>query len=149
MRLEPGQSATVRGFTVTYLRSRTVDTAQKRTIAATVRVTRGSSSLGTFHPAISSYPNFPDGIGTPAIHSDPWHDLYLTLISAPTSGNAGGAVTLGIQVGTFVMWLWIGGVIMALGIVLALTPTRRRKPLVANPPATGDDQPRELAAATR
>ena len=49
----------------------------------TVRVRRGSTDLGTFHPAISSYPNFPDGIGTPAIHSDPWHDVYLTLVSAP------------------------------------------------------------------
>ena len=148
VQLKPGHSATVRGFTVTYLRSRTVDSDQKRTIEATVRVTRGSSTVGTFRPAISSYPNFPDGIGTPAIHSDPWHDVYLTLISAPTSGNAGGAVTIGIQVGTFVMWLWIGGVIMALGILLALTPTRRRKPLVARPPAA-DDEPLELATVAR
>ncbi len=146
VRLQPGQSATVRGFTVTYQRSRTVDTAQKRTIEATLRVTRGSSSLGTFHPAISSYPNFPDGIGTPAIHSDPWHDLYLTLISAPAGGAE--SVTVGIQVGTFVMWLWIGGVIMALGIALALTPTRRRKPSVATASAP-DDEARELAVATR
>ena len=50
--------------------------------------------------------------GTPAIHSDPWHDLYLTLVSAPTTGDATGAVSLGVQVGTFVMWLWIGGLIM-------------------------------------
>jgi len=57
-------------------------------------------------------------------------------------------VTIGIQVGTFVMWLWIGGAIMALGILLALTPTRRRRPL-ARTGAVGRDQPRELAAAAR
>ena len=101
--------------------------AQKTTIEATCGCARGSSSLGTFHPAISSFPNFPDGIGTPAIHSDPWHDVYLTLVSAPNAGSGGGPVTIGVQVGTFVMWLWIGGVIMALGILLALTPTRRRR----------------------
>ncbi len=146
VQLAPGHSTTVRGFTVTYLRTRTDVGAQKTTIAADVRVRRGSSSLGTFHPAISSYPNFSDGIGTPAIHSDPWHDLYLTLVSAPTAGHAGGPITLGVQVGTFVMWLWIGGAIMALGIGLALTPTRRRRPIREPAPAPGA-QPRELAEA--
>ena len=145
VRLAAGQSATVRGFTVTYLRMRTSADAQKTTIAADVRVRRGSSSLGTFRPAISTYPNFSGGIGTPAIHSDPWHDLYLTLVSAPTTGDATGAVSLGVQVGTFVMWLWIGGLIMLAGIALALTPTRRRRPVV--PTAAVRDEPRELAKA--
>ena len=146
VRLAEGQSATVRGYTVTYLKSRTDVGAQKTTIAADVRVRRGSSSLGTLHPAISTYPNFPHGIGTPAVRSGPWHDVYLTLISAPTTGRAGGVITLGVQVGTFVMWLWIGGVIMILGIALALTPARRRKPSVTSAGAAGG-QPRELAEA--
>ena len=111
-----------------------------------MKVRRGTSSLGTFHPAISSYPDFPDGIGTPAIHSDPWHDVYLTLVSAPNAGSGGGPITLGVQVGTFVMWLWFGGVIMALGILLALTPTRRRRPRVAPAPEIRDE-PLELAEA--
>ena len=144
VQLKPGQSTVVRGFTVTYLSTRTVASAQKTTIEASVKVRRGSSDLGTFHPAISSYPNFPDGIGTPAIHTGPWHDVYLTLVSAANSGGAGGAVTLGVQVGTFVMWLWIGGLIMALGILLALTPARKRRPIIATASAPGD-QPRELA----
>jgi cytochrome c-type biogenesis protein CcmF len=155
VQLAPGHSTTVRGFTVTYLRSSTDVGAQKTTISADVRVRRGSTSLGTFRPAISTYPNFSGGIGTPAVHSDPWHDLYLTLVSAPTAGsaatgnagtgNVGGAVTLGVQVGTFVMWLWIGGLIMALGIGLALTPTRRRRPVVTR--TVEADEPRELAEA--
>ncbi len=66
-------------------------------------------------------------------------------MSAPTGGKAGGPITLGIQVGTFVMWLWIGGVIMALGIALALTPVRRRRPAVTTQSAPEDE--RELAEA--
>jgi cytochrome c-type biogenesis protein CcmF len=144
--LAPGQSTTVRGFTVTYLQTRTTVGAQKTTIAAAVQVRRGSDNLGTFHPAISSYPNFPDGIGTPAIHSDPWHDVYLTLVSAPNANGGSGPVTLGVQVGTFVMWLWIGGAIMALGILVALTPTRRRRRPALSTSAV-HDEPRELAEA--
>jgi cytochrome c-type biogenesis protein CcmF len=146
VQLKPGQSTTVRGFTVTYLKTQTSVGAQKTSIEAVVKVRRGTSGLGTFHPAISTYPDFPDGIGTPAIHSDLWHDLYLTLVSAPNTGSTIGPVTLGVQVGTFVMWLWIGGVIMALGILLALSPTRRRRPLVVRAPETRDE-PRELAEA--
>jgi cytochrome c biogenesis factor len=54
-------------------------------------------------------------------------------------------VSLGVQVGTFVMWLWIGGLIMLAGIALALTPTRRRRAVV--PTAAVHDEPRELAEA--
>jgi cytochrome c-type biogenesis protein CcmF len=139
VQLAPGQSTTVRGFTVTYLKTTTAVGAQKTTISTSVRLRRGSKELGTLHPAISSFPNFPDGIGTPAVHSDPWHDVYLTLVSAPTTGSAGGAITLGVQVGTFVMWLWIGGVIMALGILIALTPPRRRRPIIKTASAPDDE----------
>ena len=62
--------------------------AQKTTIEADVQRAARLVDLGTFHPAISSYPNFPDGIGTPAIHSDPWHDVYLTLVSAPDDAGS-------------------------------------------------------------
>jgi cytochrome c biogenesis factor len=71
--------------------------------------------------------------------------VYLTLVSVPGSSiGTSGPITLGVQVGTFVMWLWIGGVIMALGILLALMPARRRRPMVATA-ATPDDEPRALA----
>jgi cytochrome c-type biogenesis protein CcmF len=145
VQLSPGQSVTTRGFTVTYLRTTTDVSAQKTTISAEVHAQRGSRSLGTLRPAISTYPNFSGGIGTPAVHTDPWHDLYLTLVSAPTTGRAGGAITLGVQVGTFVLWLWIGGLVMVLGILLALTPARRRRPAVVRD--RDAEAPRELAEA--
>ena len=143
VRLSPGQSTTVRGFTVTLLRTETKASAQKSTVSADVRIRRGTSNLGVYSPAISSYPDFPDGIGTPSVHTDPWHDVYLTLVSAPAT--AGGPVTLGVQVGTLVMWLWVGGAIMGLGTVVALTPTRRRRRGVISSAPPAADEPRALA----
>ncbi len=101
-----------------------------------------SSGVGSFAPAISTYPNFADGIGTPSIHTNPLHDWYLTLVSAPTSGR----VTIVVQVGTMVMLLWIGGLIMALGTALALVPARKRR-VVPREPVTvlhDDDQPGDV-----
>jgi cytochrome c-type biogenesis protein CcmF len=124
LQLLPGESAQVRGRTVTYV-DRSVDVSeQKTTVSANVTV----SGLGEFSPAISTFPNSADGIGTPAIHSNPWQDWYLTLVSSPTSGR----ITLGVQVGTMVMWLWIGGLIMVLGTIVALIPARRRRVLDAD-----------------
>jgi cytochrome c-type biogenesis protein CcmF len=145
VRLSPGQSTTVRGFTVTLLRTRNEVSAQKSTVKADVRIRRGTSNLGVYSPAISSYPDFPDGIGTPSVHTDPWHDVYLTLVSAPrTASGALGPVTMGVQVGTLVMWLWVGGAIMGLGTMVALTPTRRRRQVVPTAPIV-TDEPRPLA----
>ena len=134
MQLARGHSATVKGYTVTYLGSRLERSAQKTTVKADVRI----KGVGVYSPAISTYPNFPDGIGTPSVHTDLVHDVYLTLISIPPDG---GAATIGVQVGTMVLWLWIGGAIIALGVAVALIPTRRRA--VRLPPETSpaDDVP--------
>jgi len=118
LQLNPGESATVRGHQVTFLDRVVEQSSQKTTIKARVHI----AGVGSFAPAISSFPNAAEGIGTPSIQTTPWRDWYLTLVSSPTSGR----VTIGVQVGTMVMWLWIGGLIMVIGTAVALTPARRR-----------------------
>jgi len=137
VQLSPGQSARVRGYTVTYLGRSVEQSAQKTTIKARVKVSGG---VGELAPAISTYPNAAEGIGTPSIHTTPWRDIYLTLVSSPTSGR----VTIGVQVGTMVMFLWIGGLIMALGCALALVPARKRDVL---PPSTVETATDDTAPA--
>jgi cytochrome c-type biogenesis protein CcmF len=121
--LAQGESVRVRGYTLTYLGSEREATAQKTTIKARVRVERGGDSLGIYAPAISSFPNFGSGIPTPSVHTGLLRDVYLTLVSSPTET---GRVTLGVQINPMVMWLWVGGGLMALGTAIALIPTRRR-----------------------
>jgi cytochrome c-type biogenesis protein CcmF len=142
VQLSPGESARVRGYTVTYIGREVSRSAQKTTIKARVTV----SGIGELAPAISTFPNAAEGIGTPSIHTTPWHDVYLTLISSPTSGR----VTIGVQIGTMVMWLWIGGLIMAFGTALALVPARKRDVLartIADVAGDDDSAPAPLAEA--
>ncbi len=136
LNLAPGQSAHVRGHTVTFIRNEFESSAQKNTIKAHVHI----EGVGSFTPAISTYPNFADGIGTPSVHTNPLHDWYVTLVSAPTSGN----VTIVVQVGTMVMWLWIGGLIMALGTALALVPARKRRVRPREKVTVLDDEPDDV-----
>jgi cytochrome c-type biogenesis protein CcmF len=122
--LRRDESAQVRGYTVTYV-DRSIDaSAQKTTVRAEVRVERGGEVLGTYAPAISTFPNANGGIGTPSVHTGWREDLYLTLVSSPTSADR---ITLGVAVNPMVLWLWVGGGVMALGTALALLPARRRR----------------------
>ena len=76
-----------------------------------------SRALGVYAPAISTFPNSTDGIGTPSVHTGSSRDVYLTLVSCPTSRPRDHARR---AVNPMIMWLWIGGVVMALGTILAL-----------------------------
>jgi cytochrome c-type biogenesis protein CcmF len=142
LHLSPGESASVRGHTVTFVRRDVDRSAQKTTIKAIVRI----DGVGTFAPAISTFPNAAEGIGTPSIRSNPWRDWYLTLGSSPNSGR----ITLGVQVGTMVMWLWIGGLIMVLGTAVALVPVKRRRVDIPDTVTLphDDEQPSPLAEVT-
>jgi cytochrome c-type biogenesis protein CcmF len=143
--LDRGESASVRGYQVTYVDGAITSSAQKTTIKAQVRLRRGSRSLGTYAPAISTFPNANGGIGTPSVHTGLKEDVYLTLVSSPGDANR---VTLGVAVNPMILWLWVGGLVMALGTLLALTPTLRRRVVRATPspaaPETVDDVPAEL-----
>ena len=63
-------------------------------------------------------------IQTPSVRTGPIDDVYLVLLSAPS----GDSVSLRVIIQPLVAWLWAGGVLMAVGTVLAAWPGRRRRP---------------------
>ncbi len=143
VKLRRGQSTTVSGYTLTYLGSHTARSDQKTTVSADIKVQRGDRVLGTYSPAISTYPNSTEGIGTPSVHTGAVEDVYLTLVSSPSSQQQ---ITLGVRINPMIVWLWIGGGFMALGTILALSPRlrRRSRPLpAADAPPEPEPDPRD------
>ena len=122
-RLEPGQTAHLAGHTVTYLGTSTVRLANKTTTSARVRVDGGK----VFRPALHQFPFATQAIGSPSVRVGALGDVYLTLVAAPEPGQR--AAVIGVNIQPLVMWLWVGGGIMALGTVLAAWPGRRRRPI--------------------
>jgi cytochrome c-type biogenesis protein CcmF len=123
VRLAQGSSTTVGGYRVTYLGSHTTTSGQKSTTSARVRIARGGSTLGDYAPAVSTFPNSNEGIGTPSVRTGLLNDVYLTLVSSP---NERGRVTLGVQITPMALWLWLGGGVMGLGTIVALAPSLGR-----------------------
>ncbi|MGH8976630.1 MAG: heme lyase CcmF/NrfE family subunit [Acidimicrobiia bacterium] len=144
VQLAQGESADVRGYTVTYLGPEIDRTPQKTSVKARVRLARGGDDLGVYAPAISTFPNFNSGIGTPSVRTGLVQDVYLTLVSSPTET---GSVTIRVQINPLMLWLWTGGAIMAAGTALALLPTRRRRPVETPEPEPVPDEP-ELVEVT-
>ena len=85
VRLERGESAKVASYTVTYVGSDVERTDQRTRFIARVRIERGGDDLGVYAPAISTFPNSPQGIGTPSVRTGLREDVYLTLISSPNA----------------------------------------------------------------
>jgi cytochrome c-type biogenesis protein CcmF len=124
VRLTRGQSTAVGGYRITYVDRRIHRSAQKNVVSVDLRVVRGSDDLGTYAPAISTFPNSTTGIGTPSVHTGLLEDVYLTLVSSP---NETGRITVGVQTEPLTLWLWIGGALMAVGTLIALAPRVRRR----------------------
>ncbi|MGH9093146.1 MAG: heme lyase CcmF/NrfE family subunit, partial [Acidimicrobiales bacterium] len=133
--LRRGQVVTYDGHTFQFEGLRATRTAQRTATEAVVRVDGG----GPFTPAVSRYSGpASEAVGTPAIDSGLFGDVYMTLsaiggtgASTGAQGLAGlpaGSVGVTVVVEPLIAWLWAGGVIVALGGLLALVPGGRRRP---------------------
>jgi cytochrome c-type biogenesis protein CcmF len=105
----------------------------ERSPARTATVAELSVDGGApFHPAISQYGSGTEPVGTPALDSGLFDDVYLTVDAmAPGAGSPRGPqgpVVVGVAVQPLVMWLWVGGGVVVLGAALAVVPGRRRRP---------------------
>ena len=121
-----GQQTSFAGYTLTYQGEHTLHQPQREVLVADVAVTRGGRSLGELTPSVNLYPGTTDPIGTPSIHFGVLKDLYASLVGFDRVGGASrGSFRFFLNPG--VLWLWVGGGIMALGGLLAAWPERRRR----------------------
>ncbi|MGP8058406.1 MAG: heme lyase CcmF/NrfE family subunit [Acidimicrobiales bacterium] len=149
--LRRGQVVDFDGHSFVYEGMRTVDTAQRRATEAVIRVDGG----GPFLPAVSQYAGTAsETVGTPAIDSSVFGDVYLTLDAIGGQGPESaaqafpnlpaGAIDAGVVVEPLLAWLWAGGLLIGLGGLLALVPGTRRRP---TDPASGPAPVVQVAGA--
>ena len=96
--------------------------ANKTSMTARVRVDGGK----VYAPAVHQFPFATQAIGSPSVKSSLRDDVYLTLAAGPD--HPGGTAVIGVIVQPLIIWLWIGGAVIAFGTVLAAWPGRRRRP---------------------
>lgn len=126
---QPGcpSSITVAGHRLTYLGKTTNVNAVRRQVGA-----RFEDHDRVFEPAIQQFANGNQQIGKPTVSNSPTSSVLVSLTDLPTEG---GGATVKVIVQPMIVWLWIGGGVMAIGSVMAAFPGRRRPPADAVWPA--------------
>jgi cytochrome c-type biogenesis protein CcmF len=119
--LHRGQTATVAGHRVEFVRTRSLASPSHSELQAVLRVDGG----GEFTPAISRFGTGTQPVGTPAIDSSWRQDVYLTIAAIPGTGTEW---QFRVVVQPLVAWLWTGGALIVIGSILSAVPGRRRRP---------------------
>ena len=78
-----------------------------------------------YEPAITTYLNQGVTVGTPSVRTGFTKDVYLTL--EPGAEPGGTVAVIRVFVKPMILWLWVGGAVMAIGTVLAAFPGKRRR----------------------
>ena len=110
------------------------DTSKRMLFADMTAMTEDSEPLGSIAPAKFIYSTHPEMPTTEvAIRSRPMHDLYVIMATVDPNTRRG---TFRVIVRPFVMWIWIGGLLLIFGTFLAAAPSVREV-LEANRPRSG------------
>ena len=108
--LHPGQAVTVGGYTLTY-----TGTVDRQLADHDERVAAVRFGDQTLEPARATYAGLGgQSLTHVAISTTPVADVYVVLIAV----NADGSATFQVFVNPLVTWIWAGGIVLILGVVL-------------------------------
>lgn len=129
--LAPGQSVAAGPYLVTLDALRASSEPQRDLLIADLTVTSGGAS-SALHPALAFYPNATQAVGSPGVSAGPQNDVYTILAAYDSRAKAW--ATIRVLVIPLVSWLWVGGLIVGLGAVIAALPPPRRRTAPAAAP---------------
>jgi cytochrome c-type biogenesis protein CcmF len=139
-RLDPGETVTFADHTFTYVEREPFDTRVKFGVKALIEVDGGQ----TYAPAITTYKGRGASVPTPSVRTGFTKDIYLTL-GDPAPQDDDDPARISVSIKPMILWLWVGGLLMAAGTVLAAFPGKRRRratdPVSAPVPSAAEPAP--------
>ena len=128
--LAPGERASIGGFEIEYVSTRTTQKSDRVKFVSTVKAYKDGKLLGTMVPERTFYPDFRMAATRAAIRSTPVEDLYII----PSEGLEDGRAGFRIYVNPLVWWMWVAGPVFLLGTLIALWPQRGPAPATLRAP---------------
>ncbi len=125
--LKPGESMTINNYTLTYDNLDQYETQSKTVVTATLSVYNEGKLIGKLIPEKYFHRSYEQAVTEVAIRSTLLEDLYVILIGWDEDGTT----AFKVLVNPLVNWIWIGGVVFALGGLIAFWPERRKLPAPA------------------
>ncbi len=121
--LKPGQFVEVGEFRVRFDSVTASREPHRDVIRAQLTAFRGNRELARMDPRLNFYIVRQEPVTTPAVRSTPKNDLYINLLAFAQDGST---ATLNVIIEPLVYWIWLGGLVVAIGGVIAALPPRRR-----------------------
>jgi len=136
--LTRGQSTTFAGYTVTYLGSEERAEPHRQSTIARFNLSKNGTAVTTMEPRMNQYAAMREPIGTPAVYSTITRDYYISIMNL--QGDQAGVLIINMPM---VGWIWGSVIMMGIGGLVALIPSRRRTYVVSPVPAeaAGDEVP--------
>jgi cytochrome c-type biogenesis protein CcmF len=120
--LKQGESFDIKKYTLRYDGLATYPTANKQKVVATLTLYNDHHKVGVLSPEKSLYTGQEQPTTDVAIHTTLKEDLYVIL-----AGYDETIATFKILINPLVIWLWIGGGVMAFGTLIVMWPDRKKK----------------------
>jgi cytochrome c-type biogenesis protein CcmF len=117
-----GESFKVKKYTLRYDALSEYPTASKHRVVATLSIFNDKHKVGVLSPEKSLFIGQEQPTTEVAIHTNLKEDVYVIL-----AGYGKDWATFKVLVNPLVIWLWIGGGIMAFGAIIVMLPDRRKR----------------------
>ena len=121
--LKPGESLRVGGYTLTLRGLETKRLANAEETRAVLDVSSGGKALGQVHPAKAMYFKSQQPMTEVALRPTPAADLYMILGGV----NEDGTASIQAYINPLVSFIWLGGLVMVFGTLIALADRMRLK----------------------
>ena len=123
--LNKGETLELGQYAVRFTGLSAVDQPTHLLVQAALELTERGQAAGTLHPGQRLYPGSSSPFASVAVRYGLMRDFYVILGAFDRQGTW---IQIKAQVHPMVAWIWLGGLVVLLGGVLALWPGARRAP---------------------
>jgi cytochrome c-type biogenesis protein CcmF len=134
--LRTGQTGEVAGYQFTNDGGTRSKDDHKMSVGVKLGVSEGGNRFATLEPGVDVFLAQQQRSSEVAVDSSPFRDVYVVLVGLTPDGLA----RISVFVNPMMMWIWIGGVIMVVGALIAVWPSRRPRGAAAPSVVGADDR---------
>jgi cytochrome c-type biogenesis protein CcmF len=128
LHFQKGQTQQASGFDVKFLGADQRTEPHRTSVVGRFEVWRNGRQVATLEPRMNQYERMREPIGTPDVHTTAGGDFYIALSNIDLVNQT---TSINVYTAPLVVWIWISVIVMGLGALFGLIPSRRRAVVVS------------------